>query len=86
MASILGVPATSYSSDDVGELIKQIKTQAAMAQSQLPKPAQLNGSVTPPTQDPSNVSPNTRLMRMVQQVKEVLPQVPSDAISRDLSE
>lgn len=85
MASVLGVPATSYSSDDVGELIKQIKTQAAMAQSQPPKPAQ-NGSLTPPTQDPSNVSPNTRLMRMVQQVKEVLPQVPSDAISRDLSE
>ena len=85
MASVLGVPATSYSSDDVSELIKQIKTQAAMAQSQLPKPAQ-NGSLTPPTQDPSNVSPNTRLMRMVQQVKEVLPQVPSDAISRDLSE
>lgn len=32
-----------------------------------------------------NASPNTRLMRMVQQVKEVLPQVPSPSIARDLS-
>ena len=85
MASVLGVSATSYSSDDVSELIKQIKAQAAMTQSQLPKPVQ-NGSLTPPTQDPSNVSPNTRLTKMVQQVKEVLPQVPSAVISRDLSE
>ena len=41
-----------------------------------------NGS-TPSNQD--NASPNTRLMRMVQQVKEVLPQVPSPSIARDLS-
>ena len=41
-----------------------------------------NGS-TPSNQD--SASPNTRLMRMVQQVKEVLPQVPSPSIARDLS-
>jgi len=41
-----------------------------------------NGS-TSSIQD--NASPNTRLMRMVQQVKEVLPQVPSPSIARDLS-
>lgn len=41
-----------------------------------------NGS-TPSNQ--GSASPNTRLMRMVQQVKEVLPQVPSPSIARDLS-
>ncbi len=42
-------------------------------------------SSTPPNQSPNNASPNTRLMQMVQQVKEVLPQVPSPSIARDLS-
>lgn len=89
MASALGVVATSYSSEDVSELIKQIKLQAAQAksQSQQPKPAQT--SRTSPNQDPHNASPNTRLTsrltHMVQQVKEVLPQVPSTAIVGDLS-
>ncbi|KAJ7356306.1 Ancient ubiquitous protein 1 [Desmophyllum pertusum] len=85
MASSLGVTATSFTAQDVNELIKHINIQAAQArvQSQQPKPAQ-NGS-TPPNQGPSNASPNTRLMQMVQQVKEVLPQVPSPSIARDLS-
>ena len=60
----------------------------AKAQSQQPKPAQ--NSRTSPNQDPHNASPNTRLTarltHMVQQVKEVLPQVPSTAIVGDLSE
>lgn len=85
MASALGVTPTSYSSEDVSELIKQINLQAAQARalSQQPKPAP-NGR-TPPNQDPNNASPNTRLTRMVQQVKDVLPQVPATVISRDLS-
>ena len=41
--------------------------------------------ITPPNQGPNSASPNTRLMQMVQQVKEVLPQVPSPSIARDLS-
>ena len=53
----------------------------ARVQAQKPKSVQ-NGS-TPSNQD--SASPNTRLMRMVQQVKEVLPQVPSPSIARDLS-
>lgn len=52
-------------------------------QSQEPKSAP-NGS-TPPSQPLNSTSRNTRLARMVQQVREVLPQVPSSAISRDLS-
>lgn len=52
-------------------------------QSQEPKSAS-NGS-TPPSQPLNSTSRNTRLARMVQQVREVLPQVPSSAISRDLS-
>lgn len=52
-------------------------------QSQEPKSA-TNGS-TPPSQPLNSTSRNTRLARMVQQVREVLPQVPSSAISRDLS-
>ena len=61
-----------------------IVSAQARALSQQPKPAP-NGR-TPPNQDPNNASPNTRLTRMVQQVKDVLPQVPATAISRDLSE
>ena len=61
-----------------------IVSAQARAQSQQPKPAP-NGR-TPPNQDPNNASPNTRLTRMVQQVKDVLPQVPATVISRDLSE
>ena len=52
-------------------------------QPQEPKSAP-NGS-TPPSQPLNSTSRNTRLARMVQQVREVLPQVPSSAISRDLS-
>ena len=66
-------------------LIKTLIVSAqARALSQQPKTAP-NGR-TPPNQDPNNASPNTRLTRMVQQVKDVLPQVPATAISRDLSE
>ena len=66
-------------------LIKTLIVSAqARALSQQPKPAP-NGR-TPPNQNPNNASPNTRLTRMVQQVKDVLPQVPATAISRDLSE
>ena len=53
----------------------------ARVQAQETKSVQ-NGS-TPSNQD--SARPNTRLMRMVQQVKEVLPQVPSPSIARDLS-
>ncbi|KAL9983573.1 hypothetical protein ACROYT_G005767 [Oculina patagonica] len=78
MATVLGVTATNYTAQDVNELIKQ--TAQARAQSQ-----EVQNSSVPPNQSPNNASPNTRLMQMVQQVKEVLPQVPSPSIARDLS-
>lgn len=83
MASVLGVTATSYSCQDVSELMKQIKMEEAN-RSQVSKPVQ-NVRISS-SQDSNSTSPNTRLNRMVQQVKEVLPQVPSTAIARDLSE
>lgn len=79
MASSSGLTATSFTAQDVNEL----EAAQTSTQSQAPQSAQ-NGS-TPPNQPPGSISPNTRLMRMVQQVREVLPQVPSSAVARDLS-
>lgn len=84
MASALGVAATNYSSDDVNELMKQIEAQSKSV-SQAPIQAGQNGRSIPRT-DVCNSTPNTRLTRMVKQVRDVLPQVPSAVIARDLSE
>lgn len=80
MASSSGLMPTGFTAQDV----KDLEAVQANPQSQEPKSAP-NGS-TPSSQPPSSTSPNTRLARMVQQVREVLPQVPSSAISRDLSQ
>ena len=83
MASALGVAATNYSSEDVRELIKQLETQSKTT---LQVPTQTSQSaISSPKQDVKATTPNTRLTRMVKQVREVLPQVPSAVISRDLS-
>jgi len=79
MASAFGVTATNFTAQDVNELIKQAAQARVQSQDTRSVP---NGSMSS-IQD--NASPNTRLMRMVQQVKEVLPQVPSPSIARDLS-
>lgn len=79
MASAFGVTATNFTAQDVIELIKQ----AAQARDQAQEARSIQNGSTPSNQD--SASPNTRLMRMVQQVKEVLPQVPSPSIARDLS-
>lgn len=79
MASAFGVTATNFTAQDVNELIKQ----AAQARVQAQETRSVQNGSTPSNQ--GSASPNTRLMRMVQQVKEVLPQVPSPSIARDLS-
>ncbi|XP_020623884.1 ancient ubiquitous protein 1-like [Orbicella faveolata] len=58
-------------------------TERAQARVQAHETRSVQNGSTPSNQD--SASPNTRLMRMVQQVKEVLPQVPSPSIARDLS-
>lgn len=80
MASSSGLTPTSFTAQDV----KDLEAVHKNPQSQEPKSAP-NGS-TPPSQPLNSTSRNTRLARMVQQVREVLPQVPSSAISRDLSQ
>ena len=83
MASALGVAATNYSSDDVNELMKQIESQSK----DVPQaPIQASQNVRSIPRDTGNATPNTRLTRMVKQVRDVLPQVPSTVIARDLSE
>lgn len=84
MASALGVEATNYSSEDVVELIKEIEMLAS--KTVLPAPTQTSHPTAPKQEARiNNASPNTRLTRMVKQVREVLPQVPSTVIARDLS-
>ena len=52
----------------------------------LPAPTQTSHPTAPKQEARiNNASPNTRLTRMVKQVREVLPQVPSTVIARDLS-
>lgn len=86
MASALGVAATNYSSDDVNELMKQIESQSKGI-SQAPIQASQNvRSIPSIPRDAGNATPNTRLTCMVKQVRDVLPQVPSTVIARDLSE
>lgn len=82
MASALGVAATNYSSDDVNELMKQIESQSKGVPQ---APIQASQNVRSIPRDTGNATPNTRLTRMVKQVRDVLPQVPSTVIARDLS-
>lgn len=83
MASALGVAATNYSSDDVNELMKQVESQSKGVPQ---APIQASQNVRSIPRDTGNATPNTRLTCMVKQVRDVLPQVPSTVIARDLSE
>ncbi|EDO32349.1 predicted protein [Nematostella vectensis] len=86
IATSLHLSATEFTAQDKNAYIKHLQQQqeeeAARQARQATAPPTLSRHTSSPYPAPSR---DTRLLRMAQQVREVLPQVPIDVIQRDLS-
>lgn len=84
IAESLGVPATQYTAAEVKEYVKRLKTPPPGPPRRVPKEPVTGGHGISQLSGSCLDSLDVELRKMVQQVRDVLPQVPVSAVKQDL--